>query len=435
MNDHDLDLLGRRAAAALRADADAVADSRAALDRLLASPTDTPAATTVRALPLPAETAIAKRRRLGPWAAAAAVFVVLGIAWLSRSGAGTIDIVGPGPGTGSGVPLPTDPSTAPSGGTAAPTSDTAPASTPSPTAPPTQPAAATSAPGTSAPTSTVPATPVGSEAFALLAPPPGLSPPALDTVPRLLPTAPTPDPARTFGGDTAAADPTAPVLSQLWTRADDEGTVTAVVHLRTRPAPAAPNPNGAPIEVAGWPSAVRYQAADGFGIVTLVAPMGIVDMWSAGLAEADLVEIAGELTASSGAWRAPTLDQPGWVAIDSTWTSGGALRSRTTLDREGDIDTELRITRDIPLYDAVPLWLDGSFRLVDVGGDRALAFGDGVSGLAVLRADGTTVLLGSRDPDADLVAVAESLVEVDQATWDAAAELTVDDDGCLSLFC
>lgn len=433
MNDHDLDVLGRHAAAAVRADADAIADSRAALDRLLAAPAHAPTGATVRTVPILAGTTTARRRRLVLTAAVAAVVVVLGIAWLARSGAGTIDIVSPGTGTGSGVPVPTDPST-PSQGTAAPTSDTTPASPRPATAPPPQPAGTTSSPATSAPTSTLLDLPAGSEAFALLAPPTGLSPPALATVPRLLPTAPTPDPARTFGGDAMATDPSPPVLSQLWVLADGDGTVTAVVHLRTRPAPAAPNPNGVPIEVAGWPDAVSYPAVDGYAIVTLAAPAGVVEMWSHGLEENDLVAIGAELAASGGVWRAQTFEQAGWAAIDSAWTAGGAQRWLTTVDEEGDTDTEVLITRDTPAYDIVP-FIDGPLTLVDVGGNRALASSGSVSGLVVVRADGTTVRLGSRDPDADLVAVANSLVEVDQATWDAASELTVSVDGCISMFC
>ena len=87
------------------------------------------------------------------------------------------------------------------------------------------------------------------------------------------------------------------------------------------------------------------------------------------------------------------------------------------------------------MADAAPGFLYTTVDVVEVRGRTGLLFRGGVGALIVRHDDTTIVRLASRDPDADLVSVAESLVEVDRADWDAAAGLTVDVDGCIGFFC
>jgi len=437
MNDHDLDLLGRRAAAAVRADADAIADSRAALDRLLAGPPAGSGAgsgpATIAVATSPAG-ATAHMRRWRVFAAAAVVvMVVLGVAWLARSGSGTIDIVGPGPGSGSGVPLPTGVTTMPPD-TGSPEGSTGPAtsaagSSSPPSAPAAQQGSTSAVPDTAVPDATAPADP-----FAGVAPPSDPSPPTVDDVPLLLPAVPAaPDRTMVSESESGALSPT---LSQLWVRADGSGRVDAVVQLTTRLAPAAPAPGGDLIIVDGWPDARLYAGAPGAVVVNLVAASGVVDVRAYGLEQPAVLDIASELRAAAAGWESTTLATPPWVHVDTAWSTGFADRRLVSLDdSEGDIDSEVHLTRGWSMADLAPGFLDRTVSVVQVGDRTGLLFVDGVSGLIVRRDDGTVVRLGSRDPEADLVSVAESLEEVDQATWDAASELTIDRDGCLSLFC
>ena len=415
MNDHDLDALGRRAAAELRADAEATADSREALDRFLAGLAPANATPTVAATTLPhASTSSARRWRVLT-AAAVLVTIVVGVAWLARSGSGTIDIVGPGTGTGSGAPQPTAPTTPANGPDATTDPVASPASDP------------TTAPGTSLPGDL-------SDPLAGITPPVDATAPTIDDVPTLLPAAPA-DPERTMTLDSESG-PLPATLSQLWVRAAPDGRVDAVVQLTTRLAPASPAPGGDLVIVAGWPDARRYESEPGSVFVSLVSPTGVVDARAYGLDEQMVLDIAAGLRPGASGWASTTLATAPWLAVDSTWSAGSATRTLVSLEpRDGDVDSEVAVISGSSMADAAPGFLDATIDVVEVRGRTGLLFRGGVGALIVRHDDTTIVRLASRDPDADLVSVAESLVEVDRADWDAAAGLTVDVDGCIGFFC
>jgi hypothetical protein len=430
MNDHDLDALGRRAAAELRTDAEAVAGSPEALARLLADQAPANAASTVAATTLPHGGSTSARRWRVLTAAAVLVTIVVGLAWLARSGSGTIDIVGPGPGTGSGAPQPTAATTSPPDATADPAATSAPgsgASSSTATATSVPPSRPTSAPGTSVPGDR-------SDPLAGITPPPGATAPTIDDVPTLLPSAPA-DPGRTMMRDSESG-PQPATLSQLWVRADPDGRVDAVVQLTTRLAPASPPPGGDLVIVAGWPDARRYESDAGSVFVSLVAPTGVVDARSYGLDEQVLLDLAAGLRPGASGWASATLATEPWLAVDSTWTTGSAARTLVSLDAgEGDVDSEVAVLSGSSMADAAPGFLYTTVDVVEVRGRTGLLFRGGVGALIIRHDDTTIVRLASRDPDADLVSVAESLVEVDRSDWEAAAGLTVDVDGCIGFFC
>ena len=438
MNDHDLDGLGRRAAAELRADADAIAGSREALGLLLAEQLATRGAPTVAATTAPPGNGSSARRWRVLAAAAVLVTIVVGLTWLARSGSGTIDIVGPGPATGSGAPLPTAPTT--SAAPARPETTTGPAATPAPdSGAPSSPITTTSIPPsgpTSAPGTSVPDDPT--DPMAGITPPEGATAPTIGDVPTLLPAVP-PDPDRTMvrDGRSAPLDATLPAtLSQLWVRADPDGRVDAVVHLTTRLAPASPAPGGDLTILAGWPDARLYPSAPGSVIVSLVAPSGVVDVRAYGLDEQAVLDIAADLRPAAAGWASSTLATAPWLTVDSTWSTGYFYRTLVSLDAgEGDVDSEIAVGSGWSMADAAPGFLNTTVDVVEVRGRAGLLFTYGVSALIVRYDDTTVVRLASRDPGADLVSVAESLVEVDRAEWDEAAGLAIDVDGCVGFFC
>lgn len=429
MNDHDLDVLGRRAAAALRAEADATADSREALGRLLAGQAPTNAAPTVAATTSPRTGGSSARRWRVLTAAAVLVTIVVGLAWLARSGSGTIDIVGPGPGTGSGVPQPTAATTSSPDATTGPAASSATGSGATNSS-----ATATSVPASGPTTTSGASVPDAPDPLAGITPPVGATAPTIDDVPTLLPAA-TADPERTVERDSESG-PLPATLSQLWVRAAPDGRVDAVVQLTTRLAPASPAPGGDLVIVAGWPDARRYDSDPGSVFASLVAPSGVVDVRAYGLAEQVVLDIAAELRPGASGWAGTTLATAPWLAVDSTWSTGSATRALVSLEpRDGDVDSEVAVLSGSSMADAASGFLDTTVDVVEVRGRTGLLFRGGVSALIVRHDDTTIVRLASRDPDADLVSAAESLVQVDRADWDAAAGLTVDVDGCIGFFC
>lgn len=429
MNDHDLDALGRRAAAALRAEADATADSREALGRLLAGQEPTNAAPTLTATTTPRAGGSSARRWRVLTAAAVLVTIVVGLAWLARSGSGTIDIVGPGPGTGSGAPRPTAATTSSPDTTTDPAASSAPGS-----GAPSSSATATSVPAVGPTTTPGTSDPDPPDPLAGITPPVSATAPTIDDVPTLLPAA-TADPERTVERDSESG-PLPATLSQLWVRAAPDGRVDAVVQLTTRLAPASPAPGGDLVIVAGWPDARRYDSDPGSVFASLVAPTGVVDVRAYGLDEQVMLDIAAELRPGATGWASTTLATAPWLSVDSTWSTGSATRALVSLEpRDGDVDSEVAVLSGSSMADAAPGFLDTTVDVVEVRGRTGLLFRGGVSALIVRHDDTTVVRLASRDPDADLVSGAESLVEVDRADWDAAAGLTVDVDGCIGFFC
>ncbi len=424
MDDHDLDQLGRMAAAHTRAEARAMADSPSALGELLARESGAPSAEPAE-LPV-APTRAVERPRWKLAAVAAAVGVLaLGLGWALVNGVGgTIDIVAPA-GTGPGFP----------GGDTTPVTSTPGSTSPENTSPDT----VTSMPQSTAPATSTPTSGPGTTAAPV--PPftgfevPEVVRPQLTDVPLLLPASPMPA-ENTYLAEGASQQDTPLSLSQLWVRAAADGTIDAVLHLGTRIAPTIEQPNGEPIEIPGWDSARTYASVDGIVILELSAPEGVVGVWSQGLAADETASIAATLRADGAGWTAPALEEPGWVAVDATWTRGHAIRGLTTLSPgEGDVDSSLDISVGLSMFDGGMIGLDAELQLVDVNGDPALLRRGGASALAVKRSDGVLVRLGSRDPDADLERAARSLAPVDQATWDASSQPWGPVEGCVGFFC
>lgn len=441
MDDHDLDQLGRMAAAHTRAEARAMADSPSALRELLARESAAPSAEPAVVPVAPTRAVERPRWKLAAVAAAVGV-LALGLGWALVNGfGGTIDIVAPA-GTGPGLPGGdgTTPGTTPSG-TGAPASTQPPSSPATSTVTSSVSSSVSSPTESGAPSTSTPAT--GPTSSIAPMPPftgfevPQVERPQLIDVPLLLPASPIP-PENTYLAESASQEDAPLSLSQLWVRAAADGTVDAVLHLGTRIAPTFEQPNGEPIEVSGWDSARSYASVDGIVILELSAPEGVVGVWSQGLTADETEAIAATLRADGAGWTAPTLQEPGWVAVDATWTRGNAIRGLTTLSPgEGDVDTSLDISVGLSMFDGGGvIQLDAELQLVDVNGDQALLRRDGVSALAVKRSDGVLVRFGSRDPDADLVRAARSLAPVDQATWEAASQpWPAGADGCIGLFC
>lgn len=429
MDDHDLDQLGRMAAAHTRAEARAIADSPSALREMLARESATPSAEPAAVAVTHAGAGERPRWKLAAVAAAVGV-LALGLGWALVNGVGgTIDIVGP---TGTGAGLPgggsTAPGTTPPGGS---TSSTSPGTTAPSTAPPESGAPATVTPTTGPVSTEAPLPPFSGLEI------PDVVRPQLADVPLLLPASPMAA-DNTYLAEGASQEDAPLSLSQLWVRATADGTVDAVLHLGTRITPTFEQPNGAPIAIAGWDSARTYPTVDGIVILELSAPEGVVGVWSQGLSADETEAIAATLRADGAGWTAPALDGPGWVAIDATWTRGNAIRTLTTLSPgEGDVDSSVDISVGQSVFDGGGvIQLDAELQLVDVDGEPALLRRDVVSALAVKRSDGVLVRFGSRDPDADLVRAARSLAPVDQATWDASSQPWPDGvDGCVGLFC
>ena len=72
-----------------------------------------------------------------------------------------------------------------------------------------------------------------------------------------------------------------------------------------------------------------------------------------------------------------------------------------------------------------------------MAGRPALLFDDDFrSAVTWSPSDDVVVVLGSYGPLDELFEIAQSVVEVDQATWESASELdTSPGDGCSSMFC
>lgn len=432
MNDVDLDALARRAAADTLAEARSVAESKAALARLLADSTQ-PAP---RAAVIPYHGPIREAERRPRWkivavAAVLAVFVG-GIGYALVQGSGTIEVSGPaaggtGTGTGTGtqatsprVPTASSAATPPS-----PAATSAPVATAvSPTVPNGDP---TNAPSPTA-TPSAPADPA--DGFVV----PVLVPFGLGDLPYLLPD-PAPAPDRALRGEEVWEVPV-PTLSQLWVRADSAGLVDAMVQITTQSPPADPG-RMLPVDIAGWDLAGATEMATGYAQVTLSDDELSVRVWAKGLTQDDVVAIARALRADGSTWRADPLETDRWTTIQATWSSGAATRSTTVLDPDGDVALELMVGlgTDAHLFAGV-LQSGGELRVVDVGGRPGVLGRAGVSGLVVVRDDGVMVVVNSRDPDADLATMAGSLSDLDRGEWEAATTPWPEGaDGCIGLFC
>ena len=437
MNDADLDALAKRAAARTQAEARDIADSDAALHRLLADSAATAPAPLAPVVPYHGPLRDADRRSTWKLVAVAAVVAVFvgGIGYALAQGSGTIEIAdGPISGTGVGTgddigvgtatsaPPTAAPATAPPGSAGATTMATAPGSS-------TDTAGTNETPGSSAPPSTSPADPTAG--FFV----PELQPVTLDAVPRLLATPPPPADRTYLSAN--AGDAADPALSQLWVRTTSGDAVDAILHVTTRLSPAIRSGDSSSIAVPGWSSARTWEMAAGTVDVELWGDDVFVELWASGLTEDEVLAIAAELRADGSAWRAERLDAEPWTRFQQMWSTGVAARSALTLDAEGDIDTELDVLLGADAFDSAPLLQATSdLRLVDVGGDPGLLGRPGASGLVVARPDGSIIVIGSRDPEADLVGAATSLVEVDEATWQASGRPRPSDwDGCMSFFC
>lgn len=441
LGEDQLDAMGRAAAAQLRAEARAVANSADALRAVLAeiaTPT-TPVVVTSSVEPL----APGRRRpnRARPAVALAiAALVAGGYLLISRVG-GTFEIATPtGQRAGPGSP-------APIGSGASPTSDNPPA----PDAPASSPGS--SSPGSSAPGSTTAgSTPAGSTTAGSTLPldstvpgaaapggrhlvVPAVPPASVDDVAALLPE-PAPPPERTYRSTSESES--APVLHQTWIRADASEHITAVVQIESRFDDPPSLPDSRPVDVPGWASAAIGPSAGDEAQILLANGNDHVSVSTYGLGDAVTIDLARSLvTEHDDHWVSPLLAGTGWIELERSWTSGFAVRTLTTVDEHLGVETEFGVSRGLTLLQRLPdeAQLD-TLTLVDVAGSPAILARGTSSGLVMLRGDGTTVLLGSHDAEADLVAWAETLTDVGVTRWESSAQpWPPDADGCQRVFC
>ena len=432
LDDDQLDAMGHRAAAQLRAEARSIADSPAALRRLLAeagtAARGTAPAESATVVPLRPPDVGARRRHLAV-AAVIALFVA-GIGYALATGmGGSIDIAAPsGTGDGSGLGGTTPATTTPASTTpgSAPVGSTTPGSTtPGSTTP------GSTTPGSTTPGSTTqPASVDPIEAFGEIDTQP---PVALDTVPRLLPGDAF-DPALTDRIEYEMPSGKFE-LHQTWVRAGADGVVDAVVTATTE---RDHERFGSPIAIDGWPAATRNETDDGSILLNLNSDAGTVQLSATGLGLDEVVAIAASLTADDAtrSWRSDLLAPPDWTAFDQGWRAGAAVRTVVERGDDGVPQTELTTSVGVSIVDLGLPFAPGTGRLVEVAGRPALAATSaGAESLVLLDANGTALTVATRDaPDspADLVA---SLTEVDQATWDASSSPPRDVDGCLGVIC
>lgn len=429
LDDDQLDAMGHRAAAQLRAEARSIADSPAALRRLLADDGVTgraaPPVEPATVVPLRAPDAGARRRHLA--VAAVIVLFVAGIGYALATGmGGSIDIVAPsgtgnGPGLGGTTPVTTTPGSTTSG--SAPGGSTTPGSTTPGSSTPGSTTAATT-PVTAPPTASDPI-----EAFGEIDTQPAVT---IDTVPRLLPGDAF-DPALTDRIEYELPSEEFE-LHQTWVRAGADGVVDAVVTATTE---RDRERFGSPIAIDGWPAATRNETDDGSILLNLNSDAGTVQLSATGLDLDEVVAIAASLTVDDAtqSWRSDLLAPPDWTAFDQGWRAGAAVRTLVERGDDGTPHTELTTSVGVSIIDLGLPFAPGTGRLVEVAGRPALASSDaGVDALVLLDANGTALTVATRDAPVSPAELVASLTEVDQATWDESSSPGAYD-GCSGVIC
>ncbi len=146
-----------------------------------------------------------------------------------------------------------------------------------------------------------------------------------------------------------------------------------------------------------------------------------------------------EVDADGVGWVTPSLPDPDrWTLVHEGWSSGTA--SRTIVQRSPDDTTYLEMSTMAGAPEAIgtPGFFFSTITLGSIDGRPALLFDreGGSSAVTWSPSDGVVVVFGSYGPLDQLLTIAESVVEVDQAAWEAASTVdTSRSDGCNSMFC
>ncbi len=266
--------------------------------------------------------------------------------------------------------------------------------------------------------------------------------PDLALVPRLLPQLPVPlvvSATRTEGADPAVEHPS---YSQTWARADDQGAVDAFVQIGTRFEPRLPLDEAAPEQaIPLWPRSYFSDAVPPVEILGLYSASRSMTVWASGLDRAQVLGAATSLQVDDDGvgWATPSLPGPDrWTLVHEGWYSGAASRTLVRQTPDGSTYLEMSTMTGVPEAITTPWTLSSTITLRAIDGRPALLFDreGGSSAVTWSPNDGVVVVLGSYGPLDQLFEIAQSVVEVDQATWDAASTLnTSPGDGCNSMFC
>ena len=175
-------------------------------------------------------------------------------------------------------------------------------------------------------------------------------------------------------------------------------------------------------------------------MLELGAASGSVTVWTTGLSLDEVVAVATSLRTNSGGagWSADALPDPrAWTLLDQSWYSGAAARTLRQVAPEGDTALEMSIWTGVPFALIGPEMFGWQMSLGQVGDAPALLFESvGTSAITWSPSPGVVVVLGSYGPIDALFEIAQSVTEVDLATWEAASTFDPPPyDGCDSMFC
>ncbi len=413
MNTHDStdrgDALARRSASALRRDVDRRVDVDAALARVLADDG-------ARVLPLVADVSSGHPDRRA-WLGAAAAVLLVG-AGVTAFALGRDDDARVVPADA------TDPTTI---DTAPPTPPSAPATSAAP------PDTSVPAPDTSpAPTLTTileaPASEV--DALAGLAAPPPLDP--VD-VPAYLPTTPVAERSQVQLRQFFEPVETASRLVQTWVT--DAGQVLEVTtSLGDEPPLPTLGAAESPVEVWPWDDSTVVERTPGQAQLNVRDPSGNVRLYGIGFTSDELVTIAGGMTLTPEGWALRSAADAGLIELHAGWnrtTYATRIMQWDTGSVRGELMVMLGAPNAMVIEPSVPPVVPA-----DVRGAPAIISDLGI-GTAVSwsPAPDVVVVLGYTGTAEETLALAGSLVAVDEATWrSAGADVTSSADGCDSYF-
>ncbi len=269
---------------------------------------------------------------------------------------------------------------------------------------------------------------------------PDVSVPTLDAVPRWFPADLVDAPPTVTGGESVGAAFAGPSYAQTWVRTERDGTVTGLLDVTTGFTPTLVNSTSDRVEVPGWPIArSSLMGSDDLTHITVHTAERFVSLASQGIAEDEVVRLAGALVTDVDGvgWATPPFSsEETWVSIHEGWETGTAARWLRGPAPDGST-LELTVTHGMPSTVLTPRSLDGPMHLIRIDDHPALLFDRGdLVGLSYSPAADVVVVLGSDGTGGDLIDVAESLVEVDAATWDLLVLAPEPgSDGCTSFFC
>jgi hypothetical protein len=197
---------------------------------------------------------------------------------------------------------------------------------------------------------------------------------------------------------------------------------------------------GDDVQLAPWDRATFARVSSGHELLQLVDPSGYVTISSRGLNRDQLSAVARSLWRpqnTSTSWRVDYLPA-GMMSMVQGWSLGTASRTITWSKSNGS-QAELVISHGTPGLFLTPLFDGTSVAGVEVGsagGGLLYRLQDGRSAVVWSPSTDVYAMVASSDPHDDVVRIARSMHEVDQATWMSSSTVAASaDDGCSSLFC